>query len=374
MPPPHRVLWLIKGLGPGGAERLLVAAARHVDTDRFRYEACYLLPWKDHLVGELEAAGVPVTCLGVRRAASPGWVGRLRRLIRERRYDLVHAHLPYAAIGARLALRGLPRPARPALVYTEHNTWERYRPATRRMNAATFRWNDAVIAVSGSVAASVRSRSGPPVRVIVNGVDSAAVRTGALSREEARASLELPADRMVVGTVGGLTPKKGHAVLVRAARRVVDEAPEALFAFVGLPADPGPVREEIARAGLGDHVLLLGYRPEAARLMRAFDVFCLPSRYEGLPVSLLEAMTLSIPPVATSVGGVSEVVTEGEDGLLVPSEDPEALAKALLSLIRDPGLRSRLGERAARTAEGFSLAGAVRRTEEVYLEALGERS
>lgn len=360
-----RVLWLIKGLGPGGAERLLVDAARHVDRERFAYEASYLLPWKDHLVADLEQEGIAVHCLGVRRPRNPAWVRALRRLIRDRGYHVVHAHLPSAGIGARMAVRRLPDP-RPAVVYTEHNTWDRYRAATRRLNAATFGMNDAVIAVSQGVADSISANRGAPITVIPNGVDAERLRAGALSREEARAQLGLPAEGLVVGTVGGITAKKGHSALVRAAAHV----PGAVFVFVGLPIDAEPVLEEIRRAGLEDRIVLAGYRPDAARLMRAFDVYCLPSRFEGMPVSLLESMALGIAPVATSVGGIPEMVTPGEDALLVPPDEPEALADAVRALLEDEERRSSMGKRAAETAERFGLGSMVRRTEEVYLQAL----
>jgi glycosyltransferase involved in cell wall biosynthesis len=149
---PVRILWLIKGLGPGGAERLLVDMARHVDRNRFAVSCAYVLPWKDQLVGELEAEGVAVTCLGHGRARGPTWVRRLRGEVRVEGIDLVHAHLPATAIGARLGLRGR---GRPAIVTTEHNTWERYRPLTRRLNAWTFGMQDAAIAVSSEVARSI---------------------------------------------------------------------------------------------------------------------------------------------------------------------------------------------------------------------------
>jgi glycosyltransferase involved in cell wall biosynthesis len=369
--PRRRALWLIKGLGPGGAERLLVSAAGHVDRDRFEVEAAYLLPWKDHLVPELEAAGVPTTCLAAGRSWDPRWVRRLRRFLQEGGFDLVHTHLPYAAIGARAAVRSL-RPRRPALVYTEHNTWDRYRPATRRANAATFGWNDAAIAVSEGVASSMGrpGRRWPKVHVVPNGVDLETIRGDALDRDAARKELGIPPDRPVIGTVGGLTSKKGHRVLVRAARLLADRHPEALVVIVGLPIDPEPVRREIARAGLDDRVVLAGYVPRAASLMPAFDLFCLPSLFEGMPVSLLEAMSLGLPSVATSVGGVPEVVEDGRDALVVPPGDPTALAQAIGRLLDDRALRDRLGARAATTASRFGMAGMVRRLEEVYDEAV----
>jgi glycosyltransferase involved in cell wall biosynthesis len=369
---PARVLWLIKGLGPGGAERLLVDAARSIERDRFDVSAAYLLAEKDQLVGELRDAGVRSTCLGARGDLDPRWVAGLRRLVHDRGIDLVHAHSPVAAVGARLGVGG-----RTAIVTTEHNTWDRYRPATRRANAATFARQQAVIAVSNEVARSIghriRSRPGPSVEVIPNGIDAEALRTAALPREAARRELGLPLEVPVVGTIGGVTAKKGHVDLVRAAARLVRSLPDARVAIVGLEIDAGPVRHAIAAAGLQGRVLLAGYRPEAARLLRAFDVFTLASRYEGMPLSLLEAMVLGLPVVATSVGGIPEVVTSGRDGLLVAPGDEVALAAAWEELVADPARGASLGAAAARTAERFSLGETVRRTQDVYDAALADR-
>ncbi|MEX2458689.1 MAG: glycosyltransferase, partial [Actinomycetota bacterium] len=151
---PARVLWVIKGLGPGGAERLVADIVPRLDRDRFDTEVAYLLPWKDHLVPSLRDAGVEVHCLEVHSHRNVRWPSRLGRLV-DGRFDLVHAHLPFAAIGARWAVRRIPAARRPALVYTEHNVWERYRGPTAWANARTFGWNDRVIAVSQAVRASM---------------------------------------------------------------------------------------------------------------------------------------------------------------------------------------------------------------------------
>jgi glycosyltransferase involved in cell wall biosynthesis len=362
------VLWVIKGLGPGGAEQTLVDAARHADRDRFRYRASYLLPEKDHLVSALQEAGVEVTCLGMRSAADPSWIQRLRNLIASERPSVVHAHLPFAAIGARLAVRSVGR--RPRMISTEHNTWDRYRAPTRWASAATLRMNDRTIAVSGAVAASIRAARG--VVVIPNGADVERIRSRALSREEARRSLGLPLETPIVGTVGGITAKKGHRVLVEAARHVVTRIPNATFAFVGLPIDADGVRRAISAAGLGERVILCGYREEAARLIRAFDVVCLPSLHEGLPLSLLEALALGIPCVATAVGGVPEVLEEGA-GVLVPPADAVSLASALLDLLERPERAAGLSAAARATSERFDVRETVRRTEALYVETVGAR-
>ncbi|GAA4992652.1 hypothetical protein GCM10025734_21050 [Kitasatospora paranensis] len=171
----RRVLWLAKGLGRGGAEQLLLNCARHADTGRYEIEVAYVLPYKDALVPALEAAGVRVHCLG----AAPGalWPVRLRGLLAERRYDLVHSHMPIPAVAARLSAFGRRAPR---LVHTEHNVWERYRTATRWANALTYRRNDAVIAVSHAVAATIGRRRPAPdwVTVVHHGPDLAGAPEG----------------------------------------------------------------------------------------------------------------------------------------------------------------------------------------------------
>jgi len=126
-----RVLWLVKGLGPGGAERLLTLSARHRDRDRFDVRVGYLLPHKVALVPEIEAEGVPVSCLGRRRSTDPRWLRALRRSLLADPVDVVHAHSPVAAVGARLVIRSLPDHLRPKMVTTDHSLWDGHRRSTR---------------------------------------------------------------------------------------------------------------------------------------------------------------------------------------------------------------------------------------------------
>jgi len=362
---PARVLMLTKGLGRGGTERLIVGAARLADRTRVELEVAYLLPWKDAFVPDLEALGTPVHCLDGPRAASLGWVRRLRRLVRERDIDLVHTHMPLPAAVARVALPG----RRPAFVHTEHNMWGRYRPPTRWANAATYRRNARAIAVSDGVAASIRSSV--PVEVVVHGTDPRLVVRGEAARASARAELGLPADALVVGTVGNFTAKKDQATLLRALAALPRRDREVVLVLVGL----GPLEEDLralaVELGIGGRVRFPGSREDVFALLPAFDVFVLSSRFEGLPIALLEAMATGVAPVATRVGGIPEVVGDGHDGLLVDPGDPAALAGALDRVLDDDALRDRLGEHARDRALAFDLANAVRRTEAIYAATLG---
>jgi glycosyltransferase involved in cell wall biosynthesis len=364
---PVGVLMLTKGLGRGGSERLLADTVAHLDPARYRVEVAYLLPWKDALADEVAASGAGVVCLDARRPASLAWLRRLRRLVRDRDIRLVHTHMPAPAAAARVVLPGRS----PAFVHTEHNLWGRYRAPTRWANRLTWRRNAAAVAVSGAVAASVRARR-PRPEVVVHGLDGAS-RPPA-PRAAACAALGLAPAGPVVGTVGNLTAKKDHATLVEALARLVGEWPDARLVVVGAGPLEADLRARAARAGLADRVVLAGSRGDVAEVLGAFDVFVLSSRAEGLPIALLEAMAAERPCVATSVGGIPEVVTDGVDGLLVPPGDADALATAVSKLLADPDRRADLGARAAVRARDFDIAAAVRRLEAIYDRALAGTS
>jgi glycosyltransferase involved in cell wall biosynthesis len=362
-----RILLLIKGLGRGGAEQLLVGTARHLDRSNLDCEVAYLRPDKNEMVSELRGMGLAVHCLPAR---DPRWPERLRRLVKTRHVELVHAHAPLAAIGARLAL-----PRRLPLVYTEHNVWESYRRATYWGNLLTFRRNDHVFAVSRRVRSSVRYPAPlrrlrmPPVETLYHGYDPTTLQPAG-EVAGVRKALGIPADAPVVGTVANFRPHKGYTHLLDAAARVRQAIPDVRFVLVGL----GPLEEAIRRQALeldlGDTVVMAGYREDVSEVASAFDVFALASVYEGLSIALVEAMALGKPVVVTEAGGLPEVVENGKNGLLVRRGDPPALADGILSLLRDPGLRRRLGEGGRARAADFDIRRTARRIEAVYQELL----
>lgn len=351
----------IKGLGIGGAEKLIAEGARFWDTDRFDYRVAYGLPWKNQLVEPILDLGFRVECFGGKRGMTPSASLRFRRLVRAAGADLVHAHLPAMGAVARL-VSGVP------VVYTEHNIAGSYRFPVRIANRSTYFKNRAVIAVSDAVGESISRYPSRSKTVIPNGVsvpddiDISAVRD----------ELGLSGDTRLVTHVGNIRPLKGHRNLVRAATHL--DRDDTQIVSIGGEKNKGDLQEirDFAAANRVDHRMrFLGRRPDAIRFIAAADVYVNPADVEGLPVSILEALALARPVVATSVGGVPSVVRDGETGLLVPPGDPEALARGLTSLLDNHDLSADLGRKGADLVQShYSLEAMVRATEAIYDEVL----
>ncbi len=359
-----RVLWLSKGLGQGGMERLLVTHARLGDRDRFEYRAAYLVDRPHSVVEELEQLDVPVQRLG----PGPAWPLQILSLVRREGIDVVHVHSPSVAAEVRPLLRlGCPRVR---LVYTEHNRWNRYARPTRIANRATYALDHRTLAVSDDCRSSVTPRLRRSVRTLTHGIDVPAVAAHRADRDEARRELGLAADALLVGTVANLRVQKNYPLLLRVAAEVTAARPCVRFIAVG----QGPLEHDLGRLhddlGLDDRFRFLGFRSDVHRVMSAFDLFCLSSDHEGLPVAVMEAKALGLPVVATDVGGLREAVTDGVDGRLVPAGDGAALARALLELVDDPVARTRMGHATRNTADRFGAQRAVDAIESTYAEVL----
>ena len=364
-----RVLWCIKCLGYGGAERLLVSTAAARDTERFDYEAAYVVPSKNALVPELEATGVPVHCLGSsEHNGDLRWMRHLRRLLLDGRFDVVHFHLPYTAALGRLVVRSLPRSARPRTMTTEHNMWATNPAIMRFLNTATIRLDVANVAVSDSVKSAVPARHRKRMEVIVHGVAPGNVDQQARWRSEVRRELGVGDDEVLVGTVANLRSGKGYDLLLPAARALVDLDLPVRFAAVGV----GPLADDIdalhRRLGLGDRFLLLGGRADAVRVLAGFDVFTLPSLSEGFPVSVMEALALGVPTVTSAVGGIPGVVTDGVQGLMVTPGHYGELIRALTRMVLDGAGRARMATAARACGAQFDISTAAQRIEAIYAD------
>ncbi len=368
--PRIRVLWLIKGLGAGGAERLLVSLARVADHDTFEYTVAYVLPHKDAFRPALEREGVRVVCLLQPGEHPSRRVFRLWRLLRAERFDIVHMHSPLAAGIARVVARLLLR-RRPVLVSTEHNSWASYLLPTRWANASLHRFDDHRFAVSAQARDSIWRPLRPGVEVLVHGVVLADYRDVRRRRDAERERLAIAPDTLVVTTVANLRREKGYPELLKAAVQVTRQVPGTVFLAAGQGALADDLGEQHRRLGLGDSFRFLGQVDDIPALLAASDVFVLPSRFEGTPIAIMEALCVGLPVVATTVGGIPDEVSHDVEGLLVPPRDEGALADALLLVVRDHGLRRRLSEAAERRAVHFDIRRASTRMEQIYLSLVG---
>ena len=253
--------------------------------------------------------------------------------------EFVHAHGLRAAWVAALAHRRRPFP----LIFTAHNAVERGLPA-RLALAFIARHCTKIVAVSQSVADSLTACGVPPAKlqVIPNGVDIRRFAPSQSGRAEARVTLGLPETAFVVAAAARFSPEKGLDILLQAA----GQRKNLTFLIAG----DGPQLDTLSR-GLPPNVRLLGRLEDVRPLLFAADVFAVPSRREGQGVAALEAMAAGVPVVASQVGGLAEMLTDGATALLVPPGDPDALAAALSRLQSDSRLRHSLAQSASALVE-----------------------
>jgi glycosyltransferase involved in cell wall biosynthesis len=303
------------------------------------------------------------------RGLSPRTFLRLRRLVRARGIRLVHSHGKGAGLYARLLARTQGLHA----VHTFHGIhFERYggigRAAYLGLERRLAAWTDVVINVSRAQEAeglSLGLFTARQSRVVRNGVDVPRLTAAALHRSEARKELGVDRYAPLIGCAARFDEVKRLDVLLRAAAA----APSLHVVLIGRGKEEASLRALAARLGLGARVIFAGEIEDASRLFTAFDVYCAPSRKEGLPLGVLEAMALGVPVLASDIPGHREVLGEASPGLLPLT--PEAFADGVVSVIGDPAARAALGaEQRTRARSEFDVREMLEATEGVYRDVL----
>jgi len=299
-------------------------------------------------------------------------MGRARSILKRFAPDVAHCHSAHAhATGVPAA-----RWAGVAAVVVSRRVDFRVRTSLFSRMKYAMRV-DRYLCISEGVRAAMIASGVPAARLslVPSGVDLAEVRAAGSRRTASLRDLAgIPADSEIIGTVASLAPHKNHALLLDAAREVVTARPRAHFVWLG-EGECRPALERQRRAlGLEARVHMLGFRDDARALMTQFDVFALSSYLEGLCTSLLDAQALGVPIVATAVGGIPEVVRDGQTGSLVHSLEPSALARALVTALAEPDRRAAWAEAARGSVEAFGIAHTAERTLAVYREVLGARA
>jgi glycosyltransferase involved in cell wall biosynthesis len=346
---PIKVLQLLVTMPVGGAEIMVADIATGLEPGRFEVvTAC--LGETGPLGEELRRRGKRVVSLGLdlKRTSAFHLVRRVRELLKEIRPDILHTHLYHANLYGRLAALGL---GLPGVVATVHNIYSRVKWHRCLANYLLARLADYVLVFSPQVREDVfRFDWVPPsrLRMLTPGVRLEEPNPEE-TREEIRSRLGISG--FCLGNVARLEEQKGHEDLLAAVSKVRGEIPDLTVLLVGDGSRGARLRVLTQELGLGQVVRFLGVRRDVPEILRALDAFVMPSHWEGIPLTLLEAMGHGLPVVSTRVGRAPEIILDGENGRLTPVADPEALARAILELYREPGKRRQWGEQARRTVQ-----------------------
>jgi len=349
---PLRVATLITRL-EGGAGILALRGMLALDPARF--QVILVTGSGDRHIDQASHGGLEVITEPALRAAIDPWhdrsaLRRLSALLRQRHFDVVHTHTAKAGAVGRIAARrcGVPR-----IVHTYHGfPFHEFQSRLRRSSYIAAerylgRMTDVALCVGTGVAVeAIRREIMPAERVRTIGVavpEMPASAPGA--RERARRELGIPPDATVIGAVGRLTYQKAPEDFLAALRELGRTRPAGQPDLVGVWVGSGDLAERIdrlSRSAPGPRVVLAGERADIPDILPAFDVFALPSRYEGLPTVIVEAMACGVPVVATAVNAVGDLVVPGETGLLVPPQRPDQLAGAVGYLLSHPEEAARM--------------------------------
>lgn len=373
---PLRVLFLMEGFEAGGAEQRFLTMARSLDPSRFAVRIGAL-----RLGGPLEAvaraAGTEIVPFerGNRFDLSPAL--RLRRYLTAQGVAVVHAMHWLSNLTASLAAAGLPRVAvigsTVGMVYDASNL-ARY----RRWLDATLTWRrlDRMTVNTQALHAYLLKQGFPAatLAVVLNGVALPELGTRDEARRASREALNIALDAPAVGIVARLAPVKDHRTFLRAAHIVRRQLPAARFVIAGDGPERAALEALAHELELGDAVIFTGHVASSQHVLPALDAAVLCSRHEGMPNAVLEAGAWELPVVATAVGGVPEVVRDGQTGLLVPAGDAEMLAARLLDVLNDPAHARQMGMSAREwVAERFSTQRMMCEYEDLYQQVATER-
>ncbi len=387
---PKTVLHVVDGLGLSGKTRNLVSVVSRLDRRRFTPVVCRLNAERSPLVGQLEAAQVPLHTIACEDGVTPGIVLQLAKLAWSVKADIVHCYNPRPMLYGGLAARAIRIRATlgflsafacqvPDRSYSflpqPLTTASRRNVYRNRLAATAMRF---IVSVSASLGRRFCQYNGVPLeklRVIPYGAELAAVdRVTAEQASAFRQQLGFRGNDVVIGSVGRLVEQKDYPTQLRAFALAATRVPGLRMAIAG----DGPLRsmlEQMARdLAIADRVRFLGNQDDVPLLLRSVDLFALSSKFEPFGVALVEAKAAGLPIVATAVNEIPEIVADGDSGLLTPPENAPNMAALFVKLAEDPDCRVRLGTRARLEAQQHNLEAAVAAYETLYCAVVEQRS
>lgn len=360
-----KILHIIKSLGRGGAEMLLPETLHLHDLNHFEFHYIYFLPWKDQMVSEIEQAGGNVKCMPAKNNVELLFrLEELRDYCENNQVDIIHAHLPWSGFLARLVHQKLNIP----VIYTEHNIQEKYHFVTRYLNKVSFNWQNLALGVSNDVTNSIRENINVKIKTktLLNGVNTKKFSVNESEGMEIKRKHNIPKDAVVIGNVAVFREQKDLLTWLKAFKRIKSSYSNVFGFLVGDGPEKAMIKDFIKKEKIQD-IILPGLQKNTIPYFSAFDIFMMSSKFEGLPIALLEAMSMECAIVSTKAGGVVEAVEEKETGLLVEVEDDMELATRCIELIESPMLLSNYKMKARqRVVTRFSLETMVKKLEKEY--------
>jgi glycosyltransferase involved in cell wall biosynthesis len=364
-----KVLHIIQSLEIGGAERLVFDIINSMEGNLCHSEVC-CLDSVGILGKRLVSADISVTCMDRRQGIDWRLIWNLRKFLKNRSVDIIHAHQYTAFFYAAIAngLQGkLP------LIYTEHGRFYPEKTNYKRFAFDPFlaRLASALVSISEATKRAMVEFDNFPekrIRVIYNGTK---FRNRAVNRKDKRESLNISTKDFLIATAARLDPIKNLIMMVQAMKTVVREAPECKLVIMGNGPEYRKLDLKINDEGLTDSVYLLGYRDDVEDIFLASDLFLLSSFSEGTSMTLLEAMNAALPAVVTNVGGNPEIIEDGETGFLVESDDALGMAEKILFFYRNRDIAINFGKAGQkRVRERFSFDRMIKEYEELYIRCV----
>jgi glycosyltransferase involved in cell wall biosynthesis len=370
-----KVLYVFAALPVGGAEQVLVTELKGLSRELFFPLVCVIS--EKGPVGEMiEQMGIPVISLHrmKKHQFDYGIIREIKALILQEKIVLVHTHLydggKYGRIAARMAKV-------PGIIHTAHNIYIKRRTKYHLINRILASFTGRIIAVSEAVKESLvrydrinRNK----IQVIYNGIDLTGF-DGPFSPKDIRAGLGIGAEEFVIGVIARLEEQKGHRFLLEALSQLPESPASCLkILIVGDGQLRSVLEAETKKRGLSSKVFFLGTRKPITPILKALDLFLLPSLWEGFSMAILEAMAAGVPVIATRVGGAGEVIASGRDGLLIPPGDAQSLAKAIQDVLEHRDKYKEMARNGReRVRQHFSQEQHMMALQTLYLQVLGEK-
>lgn len=363
--PKIHIAFLVHTYGFGGLENMVTNLVNHLNPHRFTSTIICFAPL-GQLNNRVDINRVQVLSLGKTGGNNPQLIYKIYQILKEIGVDIVQTHNWGTAVegilGAKLArIQGV--------IHAERGTIE---VKARNIFLQRLLWGvaDHVLSVSDAHKKKMTHLIGFPyskIQAIVNGVDTDRFFPNSEKKEEMRNALGLKKSSLCIGTIGSLRPVKNQSLLIKACQSILPQFEEVEVLIVGEGPLALQLKQEVQALGLTEKIHFSGAQPNIPEILNAVDLFVLPSRSEGMPNAVLEAMSCGVPVIATAVGGVPEVIEHGENGILIASEDEPQLVAALTNLIQNPETRRMLGMKGRqRVLSHFSLKAMVSEYQDLY--------